>query len=268
MDRRDRRGSLAEGPPQLAQALLRALVRQRDRESVLGDMLEEFRTLAVARGKTRARAEYWREAILSAPHFVRQAIEGASLGRNRKMDTRSGVRQAVLGLLFALPALLLVIGGVLQTAGALTDDLAGSVGGAASGVLRALQHPVFILGGLLLAFLVTARRVLSLGLRRESQALVGSITVRGRLWNLLAVGLALALLGAIAGYAFVENFQVVPTHTAATTQHLTMDEVRAWGRLDSQRMGTEVRPILEIGFLSPEPGQLYLHIDDPRPDNP
>jgi hypothetical protein len=137
------------------------------------------------------------------------------------MDTRSGVRQALLGLLFALPALLLVVGGILQSTGVLADDLAGSVGGAASGVLRTLQHPVFILGGLLLAFLLNARPVVRLGLRREPQAWVGSLTVRGRLWNLLSIGLALALLGAILGYAFVENFRVVPSHAAAMARTMS-----------------------------------------------
>jgi len=215
----------------LAEHILRLVLPHGDQEAVLGDLLEEFRQRAVSRNRHRAEAEYWREVVASVPHFLLHRIERAFIGRNQNMDTRSGVRQALLGLLLALPALLLVVGGVLQSTGVLTDDLAGSVGGPASGILRTLQHPAFILGGLLVAFLLNARPVMRLGIRREPQALVGSITVRGRLWNLLSIGLALALLGAILGYAFVENFRVVPAHLAVEPErHLTMD-AQAWGRV-------------------------------------
>lgn len=260
METRKRGEGTTEEPPALAQALLRAVVRPEDHESVQGDLLEEYRSRAVARGWTQARAEYWREVVASAPHFLIHRIERALFGRNQNMDTRSGVRQALLGLLFALPALLLVVGGVLQSAGVLADDLAGSVGGAAAGVLRTLQHPAFILGGLLVAFLLNARPVMRLGIRREPQALVGSITVRGRLWNLLSIGLALALLGAILGYAFVENFRLVPAHLAATPgRHLTMEDAQEWGRVDPPEPTT---------LSLQDGGTIWLYIAPLPPGNP
>ncbi|MEX0788556.1 MAG: permease prefix domain 2-containing transporter, partial [Anaerolineales bacterium] len=144
MERGNKGGGRAAEPPVLAQVMLRALVRPEDRETILGDLLEEYRSRAVARGWAQAKAEYWREVVASAPHFLIHRIERALTGRNQDMDTRSGVRQALFGLLFAMPALLLVVGGVLQSTGVLADDLAGSVGGPASGVLRTLQHPVLI----------------------------------------------------------------------------------------------------------------------------
>lgn len=134
------------------------------------------------------------------------------------MDTRSGVRQALLGLLLIAPALLLVVTGVLQSAGVLSDDAAGGLVNPATGVLRGLFHPAVILGGLLLAFALNLRPVLRVDLERRPQAIVGTVTVRGRLWNLVSAGFALALLGAILSYAFVENFKLVPTHVAEVRQ--------------------------------------------------
>jgi hypothetical protein len=177
-----------------------------DREAVLGDFLEEYRLRIRSGDRAGANAGYWRELFLASPHFLRRRVEPFVFGRRLMMDTRSGLRQALLGLLLAGPALALVISGVLQSLGVVREGL---------GPDAAVTRPIVILGGLLLAFVVNARPVFRLDIRREPQALVGTVKVRGRLWNLLSIGLALALLGTILGYAFVENFRLVPTHVTA-----------------------------------------------------
>ena len=142
------------------------------------------------------------------------------------MDTKSGAKQALMGLVLIAPALLLVVTGVLQSAGVVSDSQGRSLADQATGLLRGLYHPAVILGGLLLAFALNVRPVLRVDLKRQPQAIVGMVTVRGRLWNLVSVGLALGLLGAILAYAFVENFRVVPTHVAQ--RYVPTSEVRAW----------------------------------------
>lgn len=196
--------------PNWAERLLGWLVPPEEREVVLGDFLEEFRRRAAETGDRAAALGYWRELAASTPYFLRRRMEW----RDMAMDTKSGVRQALLGLLLALPALLLVIAGVLQSGGVLSEPAAQRLLDPRSGTLRGLFHPALILGGLLLGLALNARPVLRLTVRREPQALVGSVTVRGRLWNLICAGLAVTLLGAILTYAFVENFRVVPTHVA------------------------------------------------------
>lgn len=208
----------AAAPPGWAERLLGRLVAAEEREAVLGDFLEEFRRRSAESGGRAAAGDYWRELLLSSPHFLRRRVERSLSRRGIPMDTRSGVRQALLGLLLIAPALLLVVTGVLQSAGVLSDDAAGGLVNPATGVLRGLFHPAVILGGLLLAFALNLRPVLRVDLERRPQAIVGTVTVRGRLWNLVSAGFALALLGAILSYAFVENFKLVPTHVAEVRQ--------------------------------------------------
>ena len=242
-------------PPRWAERLLELLVGPEEREAVLGDFSEEFRGRAPESGR-RAAYEYWRELLLSSPHFLRRRLERSLLRRGIHMDTKSGVRQALLGLVLIAPALLLVATGVLQSAGVLSDSQGRSLADQATGLLRGLYHPAVILGGLLLAFALNVRPVLRVDLKRQAQAIVGTVTVRGRLWNLVSVGLALGLLGAILGYAFVENFRVVPTHVAEARQ-TEMEAAQRWGRMAAPAVG-ELR-VYDSGtvfigpWLLPEP---------------
>ncbi|MGH2606839.1 MAG: permease prefix domain 2-containing transporter [Anaerolineales bacterium] len=218
-------------PPRWAERLLELLVAPEEREAVLGDFLEEFRGRTAESGRRSAAYEYWREVLISLPHLLRRRLERSLLRRGIHMDTKSGVRQALLGLVLIAPALLLVITGVLQSAGVLSEAAARGLADPATGLLRGLYHPAVILGGLLLAFALNVRPVLRVDLKRHAQTIVGTVTVRGRLWNLISVGLALALLGGILGYAFVENYKVVPTHVAA--QPLATSGALTWERTNA-----------------------------------
>jgi len=105
---------------------------------------------------------------------------------------RRDVRFAILGLLLLLPAVVLVSAGLLRLE---LPDL--------------LVHPVFVMGGLLLAFALNALSVLRFRLAHEEGAVVGamSIRLRGTVLNLTTLALSCLLLATIAVYLFVENFQ-------------------------------------------------------------
>ena len=101
-------------------------------------------------------------------------------------------RFAVLGLLFLLPAVLVISSGLLRI-----------------NIPGALISPVLVLPGLVGAFLVGAIGVLRV---RSEHALNGSpaaisIRIEARLLHLAVVALSLVLTAVIAAYLFVENFQ-------------------------------------------------------------
>lgn len=102
------------------------------------------------------------------------------------------LRVALLGLLLLLPALVLVSSGLF---GLERPD--------------ALVHPVLVMGGLLLAFVLNALRVLHVHLGREEGVIVGtmSLRLRGTALNLAALTLSCLLLATITAYLFVENFE-------------------------------------------------------------
>lgn len=101
-------------------------------------------------------------------------------------------RFAVLGLLFLLPAFLLVSSGLLRVP-----------------VPEALISPVLVLPGLVGAFVVGAMGILRV--RREHELndspVAISVRIEARLLNLAVVALSLALTAVIAAYLFVENFR-------------------------------------------------------------
>jgi len=103
------------------------------------------------------------------------------------------VRVAVLGLLLLLPALVLV------SAGLLSFELPD-----------VLTHPLFVMGGLLLAFALNALSVLRFRVAYEEGALVGamSLQLRGTVLNLTTLALSCLLLATITVYLFIENFQL------------------------------------------------------------
>jgi putative ABC transport system permease protein len=72
-------------PPITAERLLRATVRDADwRESITGDLREEFATVARARGTASARRWYWRQALPLAVRFwVSRLVPSAAPARRR-----------------------------------------------------------------------------------------------------------------------------------------------------------------------------------------
>ena len=68
-------------PPRWAETLLRLCLRRRDRDTVTGDLLEEYReTILPARGRLRAQLWYLRHAISLVPSVVLGAVIGVIFG--------------------------------------------------------------------------------------------------------------------------------------------------------------------------------------------
>jgi asparagine N-glycosylation enzyme membrane subunit Stt3 len=105
---------------------------------------------------------------------------------------------ATAGFVLLLPALSLV------SAGLADSDIR---------LAPALVHPVVVMGGLALAFLINAWSVMRVGVRKDDGTVVGTIAVRlrGSMMNLAAIGLSGLLVAIIAAYLFVENFQARPS---------------------------------------------------------
>jgi hypothetical protein len=94
-------------PPRVAEALLSSLGADPTyRDSVLGDLAEEFEGRTVRDGVTAARWWYYSEALRSAPHLVR-SFGARATGRDARR-----VGRAALVALFGLFIVALVLGGV------------------------------------------------------------------------------------------------------------------------------------------------------------
>ena len=75
--------------------------------------------------------------------------------------------------------------------------------------LRLLGNPMILLGALLVAFILNALSILSIGFHSDTPSVL-SIYLSLRFWNLTVIVIGFLLLGALLGYAFVENFQARP----------------------------------------------------------
>ena len=109
---------------------------------------------------------------------------------------------ALVGTVLLLPTLLLVSASILkyQLGVAFVYDTFESL-------IRAVDSPVVILGGLLGATLLNLWPTVRLSLKRDSDAVVGTVTVRRRGWNLAAVATSVVLLGMILTYLVGENLR-------------------------------------------------------------
>jgi hypothetical protein len=73
-----------------------------------------------------------------------------------------------------------------------------------------LISPVVFLGGLGLALALNAYAILRLNVGREDGAIVGTVRLEVRFWNIAVAALSLLLLVTLVGYFFAENFVYRP----------------------------------------------------------
>jgi hypothetical protein len=101
-------------------------------------------------------------------------------------------RLAAVGAFLIIPALALCLSGLLKF-----------------NVPYSFIHPALVIGGLIGALAINLFPIATAHTHLENGNLVGalSIKLRGSLINLCVVSLSIALLGVIALYVFVENFQ-------------------------------------------------------------
>lgn len=109
-------------------------------------------------------------------------------------------RIALVGLILALPGIVLVTGGLAQSilgAGAFNDAINYDL---------FIFHPAIILGGLVMAAIVNLIPLIRL--RIEESALVGIFQISGRLSNLAIVTMVCLLGVLIFVYLLAENLQI------------------------------------------------------------
>lgn len=116
-----------------------------------------------------------------------------------------------IGLVALLPALLLVITGILQSGfGITTPNDALDALFQRYAVLKLIIHPLILLGGLGIALILNLLPASQLHWSRETQSLSATITLKNNLLHWVLVGVSLFLFGTILLYSVVENFNIIP----------------------------------------------------------
>ena len=192
--------------PKAGEKILNMLLCEENRDSVIGDFEEGYRALTCEFNQTRALWWFCIEIVNSFPILFVQFIKN-QLRRVKVMKEysfyESKNKLATIGLISVIPALLLVTSGILQSAFGLTE---------VSDSLLVVDHPVIILGGLMLALALNILPIIKIKWQAEDGSLVGMIRLKGRLFNIMITFLSLFLVSLIFLYLFVENFDLVATH--------------------------------------------------------
>lgn len=183
-------------PPKIAQKLLDFLLKQEDKEVVLGDFEEEYYWIARKKSVQQAKVWYWLEILrsMSALLFLgyKKSIRSQRMRKNHLL--------VLLGILLVLPAFILVLGGVAQSGFGVTkinDALNFNL---------IIFHPAVIMGGLVLAFILNLLPVVQF--KYQDGILTSTLTIRNRLLNVGLAGCIGLLVAAIIIYLLAENFQV------------------------------------------------------------
>ena len=203
-----------------AERLLARLVGAELAEAILGDLQELRPTVEARWGKAASWLWLALEVVRGAAALTAQRLRpaGGRLKEKQSMDNwnaRFRRAAAAIGLVACLPAVTLVVGGLLQSdwsTPALRSALERTLFNRDLFGFRVLIHPATVLSGLLLAAGLNLLPLLRLRLERRPGTLVGMLSLRIRAVHLLVALFAVGLLGVILGYGFTENFKVVPTH--------------------------------------------------------
>ena len=194
-------------PPASAQRLLQAVLPQLMADALLGDLAEHFQQLAAQCGTAQARRWYWQETLLSLPHLTLYALEIGELRRvsvTGPTSDRQPMWGIALSLLFLLPALLLVIPGLLFN---LTGvDLPRQLGNLVGPMLKPwIDNPWIVLGGLVVVLAINILAVANIKVESIGEAVRLTFDVKKRIANLILLALALFLGVSIFGYLLAEN---------------------------------------------------------------
>jgi hypothetical protein len=195
-------------PPALAERLLAKRLPSRNREAILGDLQETFVQIAEERGTAIAMVWYWLELARVMPGFLLYSFESPTLRRKTVTGTffyRERGWTALLSLLLLLPAMLLVIPGLLfEVYGKAIEASLNSIPGLVS--LRAwVDSPWIILGGLGITLLINMIAILHVGFRSTKQEITATLTWKRSYSNFIFLALAGFLAVTLLAYGIVEN---------------------------------------------------------------
>jgi hypothetical protein len=193
-------------PPRLAERLVGWCLPGQYQGPILGDLAEEFHRRG---GNVRsAGLWYWWQVLKSSPTLLMFA--GKKLSRSLTMDKVSHLSQpdiklAGIGVIFLLPALILCLGGLLQSILGITslNDLMKT-----ARLDLVLFNPLILLGGLALGSALNLIPVLKVQIR--DGCLIGSMRLKGRALNLVVLAFVSLLLATIFLYFLAENFYIFP----------------------------------------------------------
>ena len=180
------------------------------------EMEQSFRDLCRQegrRGGVRGLVRLWARVVLDlASTAVAQRIEERGLARNRGVSVNER-RLALTGLALLAAPLYFVAASLLKYElgiGLLFDPLEALVSEPGRRHVFVLIFPMVFLGGVCFALALNAYAVLRLHVGREDRALVGTVRVEVRLWNVAVAAVSLLLLATLVGYFFAENFVYRP----------------------------------------------------------
>jgi len=197
-------------PPRLAERLLASILTPDDAEAVLGDFAELFNTNAYQSNLQKAQFWYWIQTFKSAPSLIRLKLSNElerrmeTMIKNLNLHNKSSLWISLIAL---IPALLLVIPGIMQSGlGYLGPNDALDTMFAKAPALQILLSPIVLLGGLLLAFILNLTPAIKLRFERQPEGLTSVITFKPVILHWIFVGISLLIVGIILLYAFFENF--------------------------------------------------------------
>jgi hypothetical protein len=177
---------------------------------------KEFRDLCLEerrRGGAVGLVRLWtRVAWDLASTAVAERIAERKRTRNREVEVNER-RLAWAGLALLSAPLFFVAASLLKYElgiGSLFDPLEVFLSDPQRLRIFNLVSPVVFLGGLSLALALNAYAVLQLNVGREDGAVVGTVRLEARFWNIAVMAVSLLLLVTLVGYFFAENFVYRP----------------------------------------------------------
>jgi len=197
-------------PPRLAERFLIFLLTQESSEPVLGDFAELFNSNANQNTLKKAQFWYWIQTFKSAPSLIHLKLSNElerrmeTMIKNLSLHNKSSLWISLIAL---IPALLLVIPGIMQSGlGYFGPNEALDAMFAKAPTLEILLSPVFLLGGLLLAFILNLAPAVKLRVERQPEGLTSVITFKPVILHWIFVGMSLLMVAIVLVYGFFENF--------------------------------------------------------------
>jgi hypothetical protein len=177
-------------------------------EQAFRDLCREEMNRAGVYGLSRA----WVRASLDLVSTAPVERIGRTAGNDEEMSVND-YRLAGLGFVLLVAPLYFVSASILKYEmgiGLLFDPLEALLSEPGRRQVFNLVSPVVFLGGLILALVMNARAVLRLNIGREDGAIVSTVRLQARFWNIAVTAVSLLLLVTLLGYFFAENFVYRP----------------------------------------------------------
>jgi hypothetical protein len=196
--------------------LLLAAYPKEFRDAYGSQMEQTFRDLCREARRRRGMlglVRLWARVLLDLTSTAAvQRIDERKLVRQREVKVNER-RMALAGLVLLSAPLFFVAASLLKYElgiGVLFDPLDAFLFDPGRQHIFNFLSPVVFLGGLSLALALNAYAVVRLNVGREEGAIVGTVRLEVRYWNIAVSALSLLLLVTLVGYFFAENFVYRP----------------------------------------------------------